>query len=124
MINAWKNSNYSYEEMTTTANYRSTFAGLTTNADNDGTDLMVNLTSDEIGIPWECNIFERNWNAANTTQPQYGGADTNSKISASNAQFLANRLSRVLHDNTFLGANFTKEKVKRLVITVEMDGSA
>ena len=107
--------------MTTTANYRSSFSGVTTTGDNGGTALVTDLVSTETGIPYEMNLFERN-HVSTQTAPLYSGT-TSDRISAANSQSLANRCARMLHEGTFLGASFTNTKVKRIVITVEMDGS-
>ena len=105
--------------MTTTANYRSSFSGVTTTGDNSSTALVDDLGSTEIGIPYEMNLFERN-HSSTQTAPLYSGT-TDARISADDSQTLANRCARMLH--SLLGANFTNTKVKRIVITVEMDGS-
>tara|TARA_B100001250_G_scaffold407906_1_gene429441 strand:- start:234 stop:539 length:306 start_codon:yes stop_codon:yes gene_type:complete len=95
-------------------NYRTTFTGVTTAA-NDTTTISGTLVG-TVGTPYELNVVERS-HASGVAAPVYTGSG-GTQIAESEALTIMNVSGRFLKQH--LAGNYTTTKVKKIILTIEM----
>jgi hypothetical protein len=112
-----------------TTHHRTTFTGVTDNAD-DGNTTGGNLAllasggaGDTRGLAWELNIVERGGlsNLASYADDSDAADASDGKIDSVEAKLIANKCHRAF--KYYLGStNYTVAKVKKVIITIETVG--